>query len=277
MTTAEKRVGNMIFEVNPKESTIEKAAPLFDGWQETLIWSCLQGVMGKIYVDSPESPASAMALLGDFCFFAGRPNRELVLYGPEQGKKDFLIMAFRDDCWQELIRDCYGEKAKETVRYAIKKEQDIFDREKLETVVSGLPEGYTLKMVNEELFWQCRESNWCRDLVSQYDNYTMYHEIGLGAVILKDGEPVSGASSYSSYIGGIEIEIDTREDHRRKGLAYICGAKLILECLKRGWYPSWDAQNKWSVALAEKLGYHFDHEYRVFEVTSQPRIFPIPH
>ena len=141
----------MIFEVNPKESTIEKAAPLFDGWQETLIWSCLQGVMGKIYVDSPESPASAMALLGDFCFFAGRPNRELVLYGPEQGKKDFLIMAFRDDCWQELIRDCYGEKAKETVRYAIKKEQDIFDREKLETVVSGLPEGYTLKMMNEEI------------------------------------------------------------------------------------------------------------------------------
>ena len=92
--------------------------------------------MGKIYVDTPESPASAMALLGDFCFFAGRPNRELVLYGPEQGKKDFLSMAFRDDCWQELIRDCFGEKAKETVRYAIKKEQDIFDRENLKNFVS---------------------------------------------------------------------------------------------------------------------------------------------
>ena len=66
---------------------------------------------------------------------------------------------------------------------------------------------------------------------------------------------------------GIEIEIDTREDHRRKGLAYACGAKLILECLKRGLYPSWDAQNKWSVALAEKLGYHFDHEYTAYEIT----------
>ena len=77
----------------------------------------------------------------------------------------------------------------------------------------------------------------------------------------KDGEIVSGASSYSSYVRGIEIEIDTREDYRRRGLAYICGAKLVLECLGRGWYPSWDAQNQWSVALAEKLGYHFDHEY----------------
>ena len=26
------------------------ASALFDGWEETLIWSCLQGVMGKIYV-----------------------------------------------------------------------------------------------------------------------------------------------------------------------------------------------------------------------------------
>ena len=85
-------------------------------------------------------------------------------------------------------------------------------------------------------------------------------------MILKDGEPVSGASSYSGYRGGIEIEIDTRKDFRRKGLAFVCGAKLILECLDRGWYPSWDAHNLWSVALAEKLGYHFDHEYEAYEV-----------
>ena len=51
-----------------------------------------------------------------------------------------------------------------------------------------------------------------------------------------------------------------------KGLAYACGAKLILECLEEGLYPSWDAQNKWSVALAEKLGYHFSHEYVAYEI-----------
>lgn len=65
---------------------------------------------------------------------------------------------------------------------------------------------------------------------------------------------VAGASSYSTYDKGMEIEIDTREDHRRKGLAYVCGAKLILEGLEKVLYPSWDAQNKWSVALAQKLG-----------------------
>lgn len=42
--------------------------------------------------------------------------------------------------------------------------------------------------------------------------------------------------------------------------------KLILECLKQGWYPSRDAHNLGSVALAEKLGYHLDHEYEAYEV-----------
>lgn len=109
-------------------------------------------------------------------------------------------------------------------------------------------------------------TEWCKDWVAQYRDYDTYRKYGLGAVILKDGEPVSGASSYSGYIGGIEVEIDTREDHRRRGLTLVCGAKLIVECLERGWYPSWDAQNKWSVSLAEKLGYHFDHEYTAYEV-----------
>jgi RimJ/RimL family protein N-acetyltransferase len=42
---------------------------------------------------------------------------------------------------------------------------------------------------------------------------------------------------------------------------------LIMECLDRGLYPSWDAANKGSVALAEKLGYHFEKEYVTYEIT----------
>ncbi len=153
-------------------------------------------------------------------------------------------------------------------RYAFKKEPEVFDREFLQKAVDGLPKGYGLQMMDETLFRRCRETGWCRDWVAQYENYDLYQRYGLGAVIIKDGEPVSGASSYSGYRGGIEIEIDTREDHRRKGLAFVCGAKLILECLNRGWYPGWDAQNPWSAALARKLGYHLDYEYEAYELVS---------
>lgn len=243
------------------------ARPLFEGWQETLIWSCLQKMMGKIYVDSKEAPASAMVILGDFCFLAGEPLEELVLYKPDSCKQDFIIMVPQNDGWEHLIEKCYGEKAKKVTRYALKKELEVFVREQLMQAVEMLPPEYELKMIDEALYHKCKRENWCRDWVAQYADYETYRQYGLGVVILKDGEPVSGASSYSSYEGGIEIEIDTKKEYRRKGLAYICGAKLILECLEKGWYPSWDAQNMWSVALAKKLGYHFDHAYTAYEIS----------
>ncbi len=244
----------------------EKADVLLNNWQETMVWSCLQGVMGTIYVDSCEHPQTAMARLGDFCFLAGKPDKDFVLFRPGKRDREFVIMVPRDEVWADLIEECCGENAKRVVRYAISKEPDVFDLERLEQLAGSLPEGLIFEMMDERLFWHCKETEWCRDWVAQYDDYAMYQNWGLGVVALKTGEVVSGASSYSGYRGGIEIQIDTRKDCRRQGIACACGAKLILECLKRGWYPSWDAQNPASVALAEKLGYHLDHEYTAFEV-----------
>lgn len=242
----------------------ENINQLFKNWNETLIWSCLQGIMGEIHTNLAED--AALAILGDFAFFAGNPSEELIRFRPESCKQDFIIMVPQNEAWAELIEKCYGNKAKKVTRYAIKKEQNIFDIVKLERAIMDLPDGYELKMIEEPEYNLCRNNGWSKDLVSQYKDYDTYKELGLGVVVLKDKELAAGASSYSSYKEGIEIEIDTREDHRRKGLAYACGAKLILECLKKGWYPSWDAQNKWSVALAEKLGYHFSHEYTAYEI-----------
>lgn len=239
---------------------------LFHGWEEALIWSCLQGTMGHIYADEATEPTAAMAILGDFCFFAGRPNKELVSFKPQWCEQDFIIMVPQNEEWGRLIEDVYGKKAVRVMRYATKKERKVFDINKLQQIVNIFPEDYSLQMIDQKLFKQCKEISWCRDLVLRYSTYEEYEKLGLGVVILKSGEIVSGASSYSSYSGGIEIEIDTREDFRRKGLASVCGAKLILECLKKGLYPSWDAQNKASLSLAEKLGYHFDHEYSAYEI-----------
>jgi predicted GNAT family acetyltransferase len=68
------------------------------------------------------------------------------------------------------------------------------------------------------------------------------------------------------YGGGIEIEIATDPGYRRQGIALACASRLILTCLERGLYPSWDAANMASVRLAEKLGYHFDYAYPAYAV-----------
>ncbi len=237
---------------------------VFDTWDETIIWSCLQGIMGEIHTNSAGD--GAMAILGDFAFYAGNPCEELVQFKPDSCKLDFIIMVPQNDEWAKLIETCYGDKAKKVKRYATKKVPGVFDIEQLEKAVASLSDGYELKVMEESEYHMCQSNGWASDLVSQYKDYSMYKKLGMGVVVLKDGELVAGASSYSTYDKGIEIEIDTREDHRRKGLAYVCGAKLILECLKKDLYPSWDAQNKWSVALAEKLGYRFSHEYVAYEI-----------
>lgn len=244
----------------------EKLKELFGNWQETLIWSCFQNVMGHAFANDRNEPTAAMVMLGDFCFLAGEPDKELILYKPEYCKKEFIIMVPQNDVWARMIELCYGKKAQAVIRYAFKKESNTFDRNVLQRFVSDLPVDYTLKMIDQDLFYRCREMKWCQDWVSQYPDYETYQQYGIGVIILKDQEILSGASSYSSYLGGIEIQVDTREDYRRKGLARVCSAKLILECLKRGWYPSWDAQNKWSAALAEQLGYQYSHKYSAYEI-----------
>lgn len=246
---------------------MNKIEKLFKNWDETLIWSCLQGVMGEICTNAAED--AAMACLGDFVFLAGNPDEELVRRFLHGGRQDFRILVPQNAAWAGLIEACYGDRAKKVARYAFKKEPDVFDTVKLEQAARSLPEGYELRTLAEPEYNMCRESGWANDLVAQYRNYAVYKKLGLGVVVLKKSELAAGASSYSTYHGGIEIEIDTREDHRRKGLAYACGAKLILECLKKGLYPSWDAQNKWSAALAEKLGYYFSHEYTAYEIWGQ--------
>lgn len=239
---------------------------LFKDWQEGIVWSCVQGIMGQLYANAPGYPDAAMAILGDFCFFAGAPDKELILYKPESCRQDFMIMVPQDERWAAAIVACYQDRAKKVTRYATCKERSSYTQHALDQVIKTLPAGYSLTAMDEQLYHRCRADGWSRDLVSQYPDYETYRRLGLGFVVLQDGEPVSGASSYASFDGGIEIEIDTKPEHRRLGLASACGASLISECLARNLYPSWDAQNAHSLALAEKLGYHYSHSYPAYEI-----------
>ena len=251
----------MIYEL---ENTA-KAAPLFEGWEETLIYSCLQKVMGRVYVTDPENPRSACAFAGCFCFYAGEPDRELVARKPD----GFVIMVPRNEDWAALIEDCFPS-AKRVTRYAIRKDTR-FDTAALRKELGRLPEGYELREIDAEIYDKCLEDPVTADFVSPFGSREKYLEWGRGVVILKDGRIAAGASSYTRYLEGIEIEVDTMETERRKHLATTACAALILRCLEEGLYPSWDAQNMNSVRLAEKLGYEFDHEYAAYEVDSSRR------
>ena len=251
----------MIYEL----TDTSKVAGLFGGWEETLIYSCLQKVMGKIYVTDLESPKSAMAFVGCFAFYAGEPNKELVSNKPE----GFIIMTPQNKAWEACIEECFP-KAKKVTRYAIKKDTK-FDTDFLRNFIKDLPDGYELKEIDDKIYDMCLPDPVTRDFVSSFGSKEKYLELGRGMVILKSGRIVAGASSYTRYREGIEIEVDTVESERKKGLATVVCAAIILRCLDEGLYPSWDAQNMNSVRLAEKLGYEFSHEYTAYEVSGEER------
>ena len=246
----------MIFELKDT-SKVEK---LFEGWEQMDIYACMQQVMGKMFVTDPEEPRSAMAYVGCFAYYAGEPDRELVSEKP----KGFVIMVPQNDGWAEMIESCFPEAYRLT-RYAIRKDTE-FDIEKLKEMASAVPEGYEIRKLDGDMYDLCLVDEDLEDFVSVFETKEQYLELGRGVVILKDGNIVSGASSYSRYLGGLELEVDTKEEERRKGLATAASATLILQSLREGLYPSWDAANTASVHLAEKLGYELDHPYTAYGV-----------
>ncbi len=242
-------------------------APLFHGWNETMILSCIQGYMGQAWADRLENPQSAQIVVGDFCFFAGVPNRKLVENIPVNFPSPCILMIPQHTGWSTYIENTYQERFDKFMRYSTKKEPQIFDSEKLLSYQKKIPPNYQLQKIDQCLYHTIPKIPWAKDLCAQFSTWEAYKMHGMGYVVTHHDKIVSGASSYTAYNGGIEIQIDTRQDYRRQGFALACASALILHCLEKGIYPSWDAANHASLCLAQKLGYHLEKAYVTYAVS----------
>ncbi len=245
--------------IEVKKSELQRIAPMFERIYDTVMLSCLQGHMGQVFVDNIENPNGAILFCGSFVFIEGKKiEGEIIEYIKIIHNKsglDRLYIISKVENIGELLEKVYGTKLSKIRRCAIEKKKEEFDLIKLQSMVNELPEQYQLQRINEELYYECKKEEWTLDFISNFNSAKDFLERGIGYVIFHDNRIVSGASSYTIYDEGIEIEIATRTEYRRMGLAQVAGAALILECRKRGLYPSWDAANMASVQLATKLGY----------------------
>lgn len=235
---------------------------LFAGWEAPMVRACLQGRMGRVQTLGKDS---ALASIGDFCFLAGEPSPELL------ERTDAPILVPGSAGWEALIREVLGERAVPFTRYATRREPENFRRDRLIHFTRSLPHGFAIHPIGREIYFTLMEEEWAWDLRGCFADASDFLERGLGFVVTHNGMLVAGASSYAVCDGAIEIEIDTRPDFRRLGLASACGARLILECLTRGIYPGWGAHDGRSLALAEKLGYRLDHPYTAYWVEEKVR------
>ena len=125
-------------------------APLFEGVQETMVWSCLQGLMGEAYAAEETPPACAQLLLGDFCFFGGDARAagaaELAGHIPR-----WLLAVPPDAAWEALIEQRNPGRFERVERYAFEKEPSAFDRAYLARL-AAVPAGYQELPIGRELY-----------------------------------------------------------------------------------------------------------------------------
>ena len=246
------------------QKKMKNIAPLFSWSEDKLVLSCLQGYSGQAFADDPDFPTAALIVSVGFSFIGGNPASVQAVALLNSIPADTELIPQPN--WSEMIENILGSRALKQTRYGFKKEPGVFNRELLEKYAAELPESFHIKKIDHEIYDLVNSEPWSLSFIENFPTKEDYLKKGLGVVAMFNGRPVAGASSYILYDGGIEVEIVTKPEYRRRGLASACGARLILECLNRGLYPSWDAANVPSCLLAQKLGYIFSGEYTSYSI-----------
>lgn len=246
----------------------EAVALLFSGWHDTMVASVLEGAMGCAWT-LEDAPGGAMIECADFLFLSARDmdaSRRLLCAWKRERAGKYTILSGHDDALRTLVPAIFGKDAALTQRYAFHRGDERFDRERLARFAACPPPGVEVRPFDGETYHMAMAAPWSRSFCEQFRSEEDFLARGLGMAALSGGELVGGASSYTCYSGGYELQVETREDMRRRGVALACCARMILACLDRGLYPGWDAANAQSAALATRLGYRCAGAYDAWEL-----------
>jgi hypothetical protein len=126
----------------------------------------------------------------------------------------------------------------------------------------AVPAGYRLRRLDEEL----------APALAGYDYYVaMFGSVEralqntIGYCLMHEETVVCEAVAGPLTRGLAEIGVGTAEAQRRKGLATVASACVILECEALGYRAFWNAsqQNAASIALAQRLGFQTERSFTV--------------
>ena len=242
-----------------KTDNRERIMPLFAGFEDSVLISCAEGKIGEVWCDDAAAPTSAVIAAGDFYFCAGEAKCASEAFALADGNSEAVFMP-ADDAWITALLGLEKGLVK-TTRYRTKIPES-FDTDELDRLadVSSFLD-YKLVMIDEDIYAQALRETWSWAFVGNFSDYSDFAERGFGCAITDGGRLICAASCYSAYSGGVEVEIATHPDCRRKGLATIAGAAFIRECVRRGLRPHWDAANTMSLKIAAKFGYTLKEEY----------------
>jgi len=255
----------MVYELIGKER--EKAKQFFSEPHDSLIYTITEGIKGKAY--GAGEPVKCVYLhFGYFSFVAGdaksKEAQELVGAIRELIRGEEKAVVSYEDGWEQLLLKAYpGARLKERSMMEIPPQG--LDRDEinrlLETYEQGAYGDYRLQAIDHRLYCILKVEKWADGMVTNFDSYEEFEDHGFGYVMCDGDVPVSGCSVYSYYSTGVEIQVDTKEEYRGRGLAKLASAAMMQECMRRNLRPSWDAANPTSRTIAGHMGFVLGSQY----------------
>lgn len=228
---------------------------------------CLHGIaeaglsgMGRVWTDSPLRPQAAVMTVGDFILCGGEAGLSagrMLRTAFQSDKRGWLVYA--PGGWMDAMGKIAPYELLERRAFDPRVQPED---EHLRGILAKASADVSIQPLDGEWISWCRGQEWSEDFVSQFTDEAFAAQ-GLGVLLMMDGEPVSGASSYVRYPGGIEIQVTTREDCDGHGYATLASAALILRAHERGLAATWDSANHVSERIAMKLGYRAAEYYTV--------------
>jgi RimJ/RimL family protein N-acetyltransferase len=225
----------------------------------------LDGYMGKAFVDNQDDPHIAVLEAPELkLHIVGGNPRHPSARKYLEGLTATKLFIFASEEWEKLMREIHKGRLVLMPRYIFNSEKlDIAHLNKLK---SRLPEGYSLERMDLAIAQRLADENseFSSDHMMNFDSPEDFIARGFGFCVLYGDEVVCAATTFTLCNQGIEIQINTRKNHRGRGLATAAAAQLLVYSLENNLDPSWDAANKMSVGLAKKLGYIPQGSYSIY-------------
>ena len=251
-----------MIEINSNQVTTEIRS-LFrkDEPQAPRCFKVLDGVTvaGKILTDNVENPTWAVVQepYENSLYFGGNVDFEVVqmIITKLRQEGDLLVGMWLDDPRLDLLP---------SEPYYDGRTLEFYDRpigKGLVKYLDNLPDDCKLRRLDKNLIMH---TEWGPDDVCAVGSVEEWEKTHFGYCLTRGEKIVAEATTGPSAQGVYEPGVFTQETHRKKGYGTIVSAKLVQEIEALGGQTYWNCakQNVASAAIARKLGYRVEKEYR---------------
>ena len=232
-----------------------------DEMQASRCFAVLDGVVskGKIIVDTPVDPKWAIVqeAVDNSIFLGGSFDTQtfLEVFAALRREGDVLVGMMASD---PRIRYLPDDPDYDGLTL------EFYDRpvsEGLEPYLRRLPADCMIHRLDRNLIMQ---TEWGPKDVEFYGGSEAWEKICFGYCLMQGDEILCEATVGPPALGLYEPGVFTRKEHRGKGYATMVAARLIQEIEAMGGRTYWNCakQNIASIAVARKLGYRTEKEYR---------------